>query len=144
MTQTVEQALKSARLYTDNKLYILLRLHPRAIIVAASVMAELSEPFSALIVDKDEVTLIVPADALTAFTSRLRDYQVSEAQYRLITLDVALDPALVGFLARVSAALAAAGVSILPYAAYTRDHLLVPSEQFEKAWNTLEHLKSGN
>jgi len=141
---TIEQVLKEAKLYTDGKHYTLLRLHPGAITVGASVIAELAEPFTALIVDKDEVTLLIPADALETFESRLRDYRVAEAQYRLITFDVALDLSLVGFMAHISQALTEVGVAIMCYAAYTRDHLLVPADQFDKAWSTLEKLRAGN
>jgi len=143
MTQTVEQAVKEAKLYTDNKAYVLLCFHPHAITVAASVIAELSEPFSALIVDKDEVTLVIPADSVGAFASRLRDYRVSDSQFSLITFDVALDPNLTGFMARISQKLAEANVIIMPFAAYTRDHILVPVEHFEKAWAALTKLVSG-
>nr|PZN52048.1 MAG: hypothetical protein DIU68_15355 [Chloroflexota bacterium] len=45
-------------------------------------------------------------------------------------------------MARVSAALAEAGISILPFAAHTRDHLLVPADQFDKARATLEKLRA--
>jgi hypothetical protein len=69
---------------------------------------------------------------------------VSDTKYRLITFDVALDLTLVGFMARVSQALAEARVTILPFAAYTRDHLLVPVEQFDRAWARLEKLTTGN
>jgi hypothetical protein len=94
--------------------------------------------------DKDEVTLLIPADAIEAFARRFRDYLVSDTHYRLISVDVVLDPALVGFLARISQALADAGVSIVAIGSYSRDHLLVPVEQFEKAWATLEKLTKGN
>jgi hypothetical protein len=144
MAQTVEQALKAAKLFTDGKSYVLLRLHPRAITLAAGVIAELAEPFSAMVVDKDEVTLLIPSDALEAFVPRLRDWDAGEVRYRLITFDVALDLALVGVVARISRVLADAGVPILLFSAYSRDHLLVPFEQFEKAWTTLEKLTSGN
>jgi hypothetical protein len=141
---SVEQIFKEAKLYTDGKLYTLLRLHPGAITVGASVIAELAEPFSFLIVDKDEITVLIPSDALESFESRLRDCQVAQMQYRLITFDIALDLSLVGFMAYVSQVLAQGGVTIMPYAAYTRDHLLVPSDQFDKAWATLEKLKARN
>jgi hypothetical protein len=140
MTQTVEQALIDAKPYTDGRAYVLVRLRPQAIMLAASVIAELSEPFCALVVDKDELTLLIPADALASFAQRLRDHAVSETSYRLITLDVALDPSLVGFLARISRALADAGVSIVAFGAYSRDHLLVPVSQFDKAWATVKTL----
>jgi hypothetical protein len=139
---TIEKIIKESKLYTDGKPYTLLRLHARAITVGASVVAELAEPFSSLIVDKDEVTLVIPADSVEAFETRLRDYQIAETQYRLITFDIELDMSLVGFMAHISQALAEAGVTILPYAAYTRDHLLVPADQFNKAWSTLEKLRA--
>jgi hypothetical protein len=144
MSQTVEQALKAARLFTDGKFYVLVRLHPGAITLAASVMAELAEPFSTLVVDKDEITLLIPADSLPAFAPRFRDGTVNDTKYLLISLDVVLDPALVGFLARISRALADAGVSIVAFGSYSRDHVLVPAEQFDAAWATLEKLTTGN
>jgi len=62
--------------------------------------------------------------------------------YRLITFDLELDMSLVGFMALVSNALAEAGISILPLAAFARDHLLVKSNQIESALATLRHLQT--
>jgi hypothetical protein len=67
---------------------------------------------------------------------------VSQARYRLITLDVVLEPQLTGFMARIASALAEAGVTIMPFAAYQRDHLLVPTQQFDTAMNTLKKLQT--
>ncbi len=133
MAQTVEQALQQARLLVDEQDYLSLRLPARAITVAAGIIAEVGDPFCALIVDESEVTLIVPNDALPDFSARLRDHEIGKTPYRLLTFDVALEPELVGFMARVSAALAAAGVPIFPFAAYTRDHILVPAEKLDDA-----------
>lgn len=141
MTQTVEQVLKQAVFYSDDLLYQVIQLPAQAIMAAAGVIAEVSEPFSALIVDKDEVTLVLPVDVLEEFAHRLPGHKPSPAPYRLLTLDVELEPTLVGLLARMSAALSAAGVSILPFAAYSRDHLLVPASQYEAARMTLETLR---
>lgn len=140
MTQTVETALRGAPLYSDDTIYVMLTLPLTAITAAAGVVAEISEPFTALIVDKDEVTLVLTASEVEEFSRRLPGAQRSSMTYRLLTLDVALEPTLVGFMARVSAALADAGVSILPFAAYTRDHLLVPENQFEQARTALAML----
>jgi hypothetical protein len=140
MSQTVGQALKDAKPYTDGNTYRLVRLPPQAVMLAASVIAELAGPFSSVVVDKDEVTLLIPAGALEGFAQRLRDHQISETSYRLITLDVELDPSLVGFLARISRGLANAGVSIVALGSYSRDHLLVPVDQFDKAWASIEKL----
>lgn len=142
MAQTVEQALAQADFTSDGTEYVLIKLPPNAIMAAAGVVAAIGEAFCAMIVDKDEVSLIIPMEAVQDFVSRLPGQTLAEKRYRLITLDVALDLSLVGFMAAVSRALAVAGVSILPYAAYTRDHLLVPAAQFELAIKTLQQLKS--
>ena len=60
----------------------------------------------------------------------------------LITIDVELEPDLVGFMARVSRAMADANVTILPFAAYARDHLFVPERAFDVAIAALENLRS--
>lgn len=142
MAQTVEQALLQAKLYTDNTLYSLIHLPPNGIMAAAGVLAQVGEPFGALIADKDEVTLVLPAELVEDFSNRLREKRVGETDYRLITFDVELEPTLIGFMARVAAALAMAGVSILPFAAFSRDHLLVPAAQFEAAWEALKKLQA--
>jgi hypothetical protein len=143
MAQTVRQALSQAEFYSDDTHYVLVKLPARAVTAAAGVIAEIGEPFSALIVDKDEVTLLIPAEGLEEFAERLPHHQANSKAYRLITIDVELEPDLVGFIAHISSALADAGISILPYAAYFRDHLLVLSEQYEAAKAVLEKLKTG-
>lgn len=142
MPQTVQEALDSAVLYTVDEAYHLVRLPPAAITAAAGVIAEIGEPFCALIADKDEVTLVIPAEATADFAPRLPGHTISAVVYRLITLDIELDPNLTGFMAKISTALAQAGVSILPYAAFSRDHLLVAEPQLALAISTLESLKS--
>jgi hypothetical protein len=143
MAQTVEQALQQAKLYTDNTLYSLIHLPPNGIMAAAGVLAQVGEPFTALIADKDEVTLVIPAELVEDFATRLREKRVGESDYRLITFDLELEPTLTGFMARVAAALADAGVPILPFAAFSRDHLLVPADKFDAAWGALKRLQNG-
>ncbi len=138
----VADILKQADLYSDDIEYILIRLPAQAIIVAAGILAEVGEPFAALIADKDEVTLVIAQDVLEEFSGRLRGHAVSATTYRLITYDIPLDLSLVGFMATVSSALAQAGISIMPLAAYSRDHILVQSSQFDAAMQTLKTLKS--
>jgi hypothetical protein len=141
MSQTVDSALAEAEFYTDEQDYVLIRLPARAITAAAGVIAEIGEPFGALVVDKYEVTLLTYAGAAEEFQQRLHDVTISETTYRLITIDVVLEPVLTGFMARISTALADAGISILPYAAFSRDHILVPANQIEPALTTLEGLR---
>lgn len=142
MPRTVDEALKNAPLYTDQIEYALVHLPPNAIMVAAGVIAEIGEPFSTMIVDKDEVTLVIPADAVADFSKRLRDHRLGGTTYRLITFDLELEASLTGFMARISQALANANVPILPFAAFSRDHLLVPSEHFDTAWSALKALQA--
>jgi len=144
MPQTVKQALSAASFYSDNQLYTFARLPAAAIMAAAGVVAEIGEPFCALLVDKDEVTLMIPMEAWDDFVKRLPGHTLSPQRYRLITIDVTLEPDLVGFMAHISRALAEAGVSILPFAAYTRDHLFVAEENFNTAIATLEKLKANS
>lgn len=144
MAQTVEQALRDAVIYSDSQPYVLVKLPNTSITAAAGVIAEIGEAFCALLVDKDEVTLIIQEAAWEDFARRLPGHELSSHRYRLITLDVPLEPDLIGFIAHISAALAAADVSILPLAAYTRDHLFVSVEQFEDAVSVLEKLKSNS
>src|SRR3954469_16054126 len=141
MAQTVAQALQQAKLYTDDTLYSLIHLPPNGIMAAAGGLAQVGEPFASLIADKDEVTLVIPAELVAEFANRLRDHRVAETAYRLITFDLELEPTLTGFIARVAEVLAAADVPILPFAAFSRDHLLVPSERFEAAWAALQKLQ---
>ena len=142
MNQAVQQALRQAQLYSDGIDYSIIKLPPRAITVAAGIIAEIGEAFCVLIVDKDEVSLIIPTEAINDFARRLKNYSANPMPYRLITFDLVLDFALFGFMAVVSTDLAKAEVPILPIAAFSRDHILVPSSQFDIALQVLQKLQS--
>ncbi|MCY4064615.1 MAG: ACT domain-containing protein [Chloroflexi bacterium] len=141
MSQSVDDVLRSASLYSDGQRYRILKLPPNAITLAAGLVAEIGQPFCAFIVDKDEVSVIIPAGAVAAFDTRLRAASVSAETYRLITLEAVLDPVLVGLLARITDALATAGIPILTFAAYSRDHIFVPQDDFDKAILALQTLQ---
>lgn len=140
--QSVEDALKQAELYSDDCLYRFVKLPNNAITAAAGVVAEAGSPFTALLIDKDEVTLMLEEEDFEQYKNRLLNHEVSETKYRLITFDVELDSSLVGFMARISLALAEVSISMMPFAAYTRDHLFVSEADFESAMTTLNNLKS--
>ena len=141
MSQSVDEVLRSARLYSDGQIYRILKLPPNAITLAAGLVAEIGLPYCAMVADKDEVSLMIPDEAQEAYSARLRDAKVSEREYRLITLDALLDPELVGFMARIAEALAVARIPILTFAAYSRDHLFVSNDDFDKAMRTLQTLQ---
>ena len=141
MTQPPHEILKQTTFYSDGQPYAFVQLPPAAITAAAGLVASIGRPFCGLIADKDEVSLMIPAEAWAEFRHRLVNSQTAVDSYRLITFDIVLEPDLVGFMAYVSAALAEAGVTIMPFAAYSRDHLFVQENQFEQALTVLESLK---
>lgn len=142
MPLSLVDALKQAVLYSDDYRYCFVKLPPNAITAAASVVAEAGNPFTALLVDKDEVTLMIEEEDFEQYKKRLLNHEVSETFYRLISFDIVLDSSLVGFMAKISLALAEAEISIMPFAAYSRDHLFVSEANFEQAISVLENLKS--
>ena len=142
MPRTPEEILQQAAFYSDQQPYRFIRLPGKAVTAAAGVVAEIGEPFCGLIVDKDEVSLLIPEEAWNDFQHRLPGAEISATTYRLVTVDMVLEPDLVGFLAFISRALADANVSILAFAAYSRDHFFVPSDQFDAALSQLQRLQS--
>ena len=142
MARSLDEALRQLNPVSDGAAYRLLRLPAKGAVLAAGVLAEANEPFSVMIVDDDEVSLLLRAEIAAAFSRRLRHAETSDTSYRLITFDVALDPQLTGFMARVSRALAEAGISILPYAAYSRDHIAVPADECDRALAALEAMRA--
>ncbi len=141
MNQTAEQALASSGFESDGQDYCLLRLPANAITAATGVVAQVAEPFCALVVDRHEVSLILPWEALDDFQARLPDVEVATEVCRLITVNVVMEPELTGLIARISAALASAGVPILPFASFSRDHFLVPAAQVDDALAALRQLQ---
>lgn len=61
---------------------------------------------------------------------------------RLITLTVYSSLDAVGFVARITSALATAGISVNPIAAYHHDHLLVPADRAADAMAILASLSA--
>ncbi len=141
MSQTVEEALRACEFRSDATNYRLLKLPANGITAAAAIIAEASLPFSAMLADQDEVTLLLPDEVCQEFQRRLRLATQSDIVYRLITLDALLEPDLVGFIARVSRSLAQCGIPVLVFAAYSRDHILAPVDNYEEALAALKALK---
>lgn len=142
MTLSAAQALQNAQLFTDERTYRMLKLPTYSGGRAFAVLSAQADPFCAVLVDKDETSIFLSETVYTALRESLPAHELSDA-YRLITFDLELEPTLTGFMALISRALADAGVPILPLAAYSRDHLLVPAAQIETALTCLRALQSG-
>ena len=89
-----------------------------------------------LLRDPYEVTLLLEESDWRAMRHAARDAKV-ESGFRLVTLDVELGWDVVGFLARVTEILAAAGVPVGALSAFSRDHLLIKQEDLGRALRAL-------
>lgn len=149
MADNIPEAFRNGTLYSDQETYKFLKLPATA---ASSILQAMSKlppqhndvtPFQAFMVDKDEITVMLSSSQLDDLQKDIAniDYEVGPISYRLITFDVVLAPTLVGFMAVVTRALADAHISVLPFAAYSRDHIFVSEVNFEKARQVLESLK---
>jgi len=138
---TLQEILKEATFLVDEDVYHLLKLPPNAIIVAAGILAEIGEAFSALLVDKFEVTLVIESESYEEYKNRLRYHEASDFRYKLVTLEAELDPNIIGLTAVLSRALADKNIPIIPLGSFSRDHFLIPEEKIALALEALNALK---
>lgn len=90
--------------------------------------------------DAHEVTMVIEEDDWRRMRHAVRDAR-SEAGYRLVTLDIELPWTTVGYLARVTELLAAAGISVGAISSFSRDHLLIRQQDLGSALRVLgEHV----
>lgn len=149
MADTIPEAFQKGELYSDQEIYQFLKLPTSAAPLALQSLSALSVdngssrgiPYRAFMIDKDEITVMIPASHFERFQKNNANCEVGPISYRLITFDVVLAPTLVGFMAAVTKALAAAKVSVLPFAAYSRDHIFVAEADFDKAMDALTSLR---
>lgn len=87
--------------------------------------------------DGEEITVVVESSDYDPDAADVIEVQDG---WRLLTFDMVLPFELVGFLARVSSALADAGVSIFAISAYSTDHVLVSEADLDTAIGCLEDL----
>lgn len=96
-------------------------------------LAALAGSFAALSRSADELSVVCPADRLPA---DLPGATLS-AGWRCLRVAQAMDLSLVGVMARLSGALAAAGISLFAVATYDTDYLLVRAELLDQALTAL-------
>jgi hypothetical protein len=89
----------------------------------------------AVIQDKKEITVI-------AEQSKINGEDVIEAKggWKILTFDAVLPFDLVGFLAKISKALAEENISILAISSFSTDHILVREKDLDRAIEKLESL----
>ncbi|MGX9147415.1 ACT domain-containing protein [Mesorhizobium sp. 128a] len=86
--------------------------------------------------EREGLTLIVTEDAAraTGLTASFR--------CRMITLNIHSSLEAIGFLAAITARLAAAGMGVNPVSGFYHDHLFVPADRAGEAMELLRHLAS--
>ena len=89
--------------------------------------------FFAAVKDFEEITLILGEKHLERLSP-----SKAETGFRLITFREIMSFDTVGFIAKVSSALAENEIPILVLSSYSTDHILVKEEFLEKAVNILE------
>ena len=89
-----------------------------------------------LLRDAHEVTLLLEEADWQTMRHAARDAR-AEGNFRLVTLDIELQWNVVGYLARVTEILAAAGLSVGALSAFSRDHLLVKQDDLAAALRAL-------
>ncbi|MFA6531206.1 MAG: ACT domain-containing protein [Candidatus Micrarchaeia archaeon] len=87
------------------------------------------------IIDENETTAIARQGSYPE-----TDVLLAEKDWRIITFNMVLPFGMVGFLARISKALAEEKISIFAISAYSTDHVLVKDADLQKAKVTLENL----
>jgi uncharacterized protein len=87
------------------------------------------------IIDNNENTVIIED-----FKLDKKDIIKIERGWKIITFKAILEFDLVGFLAKISTALAKKNISIFAISAYSSDHILIKKEDLNKALKALDRL----
>ncbi len=91
--------------------------------------------FFAAVKDFDEITLILKEDQLERVSSLK-----AETGFRLITFKAVMPFNTVGFIAKISSALAENRIPILVLSSYSTDHILIKEEFLERAVEVLKEV----
>jgi hypothetical protein len=86
--------------------------------------------------DKWEVTLLLDDVDFGTIRYAIRDAKI-QGNFRLVSFDIKLDFAIVGFLAEISRILASENISIVALSAFSRDHILINQQDLAKALKVL-------
>ncbi|HEX8473456.1 MAG TPA: ACT domain-containing protein [Pyrinomonadaceae bacterium] len=89
-----------------------------------------------LLRDLHETTLLVEEEDWRTMRHAARDARV-EGGFRLVTFDIELAWNVVGYLARITEILAAAGIPVGALSSFSRDHLLIKQDDLAKALRAL-------
>ena len=133
-----EELLKKTRVEIAPETFSLVSLRKEdwlKVLENPALSPRMTAPFM-IFKDRWEVTLLLDETDFETMRVGLRDARTKRG-FRLLSFDIELDFAVVGFLAFVSEKLAIAGIPIVALGAFTRDHLLIKQEDLSKALKIL-------
>ncbi len=87
------------------------------------------------IIDKDEITVIIDENKIDS-----QNIIKIEKGWKIFTLDIVFPMDVCGVTAKIADAMTKADISIMPIAAFSRDHFLVKTKDSEKAKEVFESL----
>jgi len=132
------ELLKSAKIEVAPETFFLVSLSHDdwlKLIENPELSPRMSAPFM-IFRDKWEVTLLLDEVDFGTIRYQIRDAK-TVGNYRLLSFDVELDFAVIGFLAEVARILAEAEISIVALSAFSRDHLLIKQNDLAKTLKVL-------
>jgi len=139
---SIHELLRETRIQVAPATYVVIGLRHQdwqRLLESPELSPRADAPFM-ILRDAHEVTLVIEEEDWRRIRHAARDAR-TEAGYRLVTLDIELPWSTVGYLARVTEILAAAGISVGALSSFSRDHLLIKQDDLGNALRVLgEHV----
>lgn len=98
--------------------------------------------YAVFVREPKDITLVIPRRKWLRMQTIFAKPKVS-APMKVIIFDIALDAGVYGFIATLSQVLAEAKISIMPVAAFNRDHILVSKKDLPRAVRLLRNFLQG-
>lgn len=137
--QQLAAVFASIRWHVRPERFVLVGVEPRMRRLAFQLLINIDEPFMQCIVEPEMLTLVLPEPTWREVQAAFPRAHVQQP-FRVISFDLDLPPDLVGFLAKVTAALAHAHVPVLAICGYARDYVMVHDDDLPMATQALQLL----
>jgi len=139
MNETIKSLWARTRIEPWPGDYMLVSLPHESLIEALSMVSSAAGHFSAVVVERDEVSLTVEEGLWKARASAVPHHS-ADGPYRAVTLRLNVDLGVSGYFAPAADRLADAGISIVPQCAFMKDHVLIRAEDADRAVGIMEDL----
>ncbi len=130
--------LASTTLRVDPRAFTIVGVSPSLEMSVRKTLTDVHTPFFVQFFPHEQ-TIVLADDEWARVRTKFPGAR-EEPGYRLITLEANLDWQVVGYLSRVTAALAASGIPIGVLSSFHHDHLLVRGDRLDNATAVLQHL----